>query len=100
MVALDGTVIAFDGEANRLFYDRGQVTTQLITSGKVTTNSELARRFLNSISLSANGASAPPAAAAPTAAPPAPVAPASNTPVSSGASTFPMEDAKPGSEPK
>jgi len=99
-VALDGTVIAFDGEANRLFYDRGQVTTQLITSGKVTTNSELARRFLNSISLSANGASAPPAAAAPTAAPPAPVAPASNTPVSSGASTFPMEDAKPGSEPK
>jgi lipid-binding SYLF domain-containing protein len=99
-VALDGTVIAFDGEANRLFYDRGQVTTQLITSGKVTTNSDLARRFLDSISLSANGASAPPAAAtppAPAAPPPPPVAPASKT---SGASTFPMEDAKPGSEPK
>jgi len=99
-VALDGTVIAFDGEAYRHFYDRGQVTTQLITSGKVTTNSDLARRFLDSISLSANGASAPPAAAAPpapAAAPPAPAAPAGNT---SGASTFPMEDAKPGSEPK
>jgi lipid-binding SYLF domain-containing protein len=102
-VALDGTVIAFDGEANRIFYDRGQVTTQLITSGKVTTNSELARRFLDSVSLSANGASAPPAAAAPTApaaAPPAAMAPARNPPLSSGASTFPMEDAKPGSEPK
>jgi lipid-binding SYLF domain-containing protein len=97
-VALDGSVIAFDGKANRLFYDRGEVTTQGITSGQVTTNSDAARRFLAAISVSANGA-APAAAAAPPAPPPPPAAPP-RAPVSSGASTFPMEDTKPGSEPK
>jgi lipid-binding SYLF domain-containing protein len=105
-VALDGTVIAFDHHANNAFYHGDEVTTTEITTGKVVTHAETARRFLASVAESTNGSATDAAAAsgsAPGAAPPppAPVAPASGPPPSSGAvHTYPMEDAQPGSEPK
>src|ERR1700677_2172031 len=72
-VALDGTVIAFDRSANRAFYNNEDVTTAMITSNKVTTHAESARRFIEAVTASANGDAAPapaPAAAAPSAPPP------------------------------
>jgi lipid-binding SYLF domain-containing protein len=97
-VALDGTVIAFDRRANDAFYRSNEVTTTEITSGKVSTQAETARRFLASVATSANGASTEPTSASPGAPPPPPPAPAA--PSSDGVKTYPMEDAKPGTEPK
>lgn len=96
-VALDGTVIAFDKKANNAFYNGEEVTTSEITAGKVSSNSESARRFLAAVAASANtagGVEPSSSSNAPGAAPPPP--PAS----SGGVKTYPMEDAKPGQEPK
>jgi len=99
-VALDGTVVAFDTKANQFFYDNESVTTEMITSGKVTTHSESAHRFAESVALSTkDNVPAAPAAAAQSA--PPPVAPAATSaPPSSGVKTFPIEDPHPGGEPK
>jgi hypothetical protein len=100
-VALDGTVVAFDNKANQFFYNNESVTTDMITTGNVTTHSESARRFAESVALSTKDDTPPaPAAAAQTAPPPnnPPVAP--NAPPSSGVKTFPIEDPHPGGEPK
>ncbi len=94
-VALDGTVIAFDRKANNAFYHGEEVTTTEITSGKVTTQAESARRFLSVVATSANGA-APAAAGSGAAAAPDPA----DAPAAPAAKTYPMEDAKPGSEPR
>jgi lipid-binding SYLF domain-containing protein len=105
-VALDGTVIAFDRRANDAYYHSDEVTTTQITSAKVTTQSETARRFLASVAVSANGtAGAEPAASSSASGPgtpaPAPMKPAPTAPSNSGAvKTYPMEDAQPGTEPK
>jgi lipid-binding SYLF domain-containing protein len=103
-VALDGTVIAFDHRANNSYYHSDEVTTTEITTGKVTTHSETARRFLASVAASANGTGTEPAAGASSGAsvpPPAAGAPASSAPANSSAvHTYPMEDAQPGTEPK
>jgi lipid-binding SYLF domain-containing protein len=100
-VALDGTVIAFDRGANRAFYNNEDVTTSMITSNKVTTHAESARRFIEAVTASANGDAAPapaPAAAAPSA--PPPNAPAPAGPANPGdVHTFPMQDSNPGGEP-
>src|ERR1700683_2041647 len=99
-VALDGTVIAFDRSANRAFYNNEDVTTAMITSNKVTTHAESARRFIEAVTASANGDAAPapaPAAAAPPA--PPPNAPAPAGPANPGdVHTFPMQDSNPGRE--
>ncbi len=100
-VALDGTVIAFDKKANNAFYNGEEVTTTEITSGKVTSKSESARRFLAAVAESANsgGGVEPGSTSAPAAAPAPP--PAAPPPASSGGvKTYPMEDAQPGQEPK
>ena len=106
-VALDGTVLAFDGKANRNFYGR-EVTTAQITSGEVKANSESARRFIAAIVASltpaqGSGAGTP---ATPAVATPAPAtgAPGTSTPTpvappAEGAHSFPLADPKPGSEP-
>jgi len=101
-VALDGTVVAFDRKANDAYYHSNEVTTNEITSAKVTTQSEDARRFLSAVEAGANGsAAAEPAAASPGAAPPHPPAPPPSAPSNaSGVKTYPMEDSQPGSEPK
>lgn len=97
-VALDGTAIAFDHKANNAYYHSDEVTTTEITGGKVSTRSESARRFLAAIAASASSSSGsePSSAAAPAtpSAPPPPPAP------SPAVKTYPMEDSKPGQEPK
>src|SRR3984885_3106051 len=96
-VALDGTVVAFDRSGNRAFYVDDDVTTNMITSNKVTTHSESARRFLAAVANSANSQSSAAPAPAAASAPPPPV-PASPAPAGD-VHTFPMEDAHPGGEP-
>jgi lipid-binding SYLF domain-containing protein len=98
-VALSGTVLWFDNDATSAFYGR-DVSSDDVLKDKVTTRSESARRFLAAVASSADGTAAPAAAepAAPAAAAPA-SAPAA-APDSSGVKTFPMEDTKPGSEPR
>jgi lipid-binding SYLF domain-containing protein len=97
-VALDGTVLAFDNKANQFFYHNESVRTDTITSGKVTTHSDAARRFAAAVAASTNETTPPaPAAQAappPNAPPPPPTAPPS------GVKTYPMEDSHPGGEPK
>ena len=89
-VALDGTVLAFDPGANHAFYDSDEASSDMITSGRVTTRSDSARRFLAAVVASANGATpaSPTASAAPStpASRPTPAAP------NSGAQSFPMQD--------
>jgi lipid-binding SYLF domain-containing protein len=97
-VALDGTVLAFDPGANHAFYDNDAANSALITSGRVTPHSDSARRFIAAVIASANGAAPPsPPVSATSASPPQTAAP---TAPSSGAQTFPMQDAHPGSEPR
>jgi lipid-binding SYLF domain-containing protein len=100
-VALDGTALTFSSNANRSFYGH-DVTADQIFSGQAKVDSEPARRFIAAIAESlgpdnsaAPGAPPPTAAPAPAAASAAPAADAAG-----GAHTFPMEDPKPGSEPK
>jgi len=95
-VALDGTVLAFDGKANRNFYGH-EVTTAQITGGEVKANSETSRRFIAAIvaGLSPAAGAEPTAPAVATPAPAAPAAPAPE-----GAKSFPLADPQPGSEPK
>jgi lipid-binding SYLF domain-containing protein len=104
-VALDGTVLAFDGPANRAFYGVSSINTNQITSGQVSTSYPAAHAFVAAVAADANAqgpagpteASAPPPAAP--AASPAPAAtPAS--PNNTGTQTFPLQDSHPGAEPQ
>jgi lipid-binding SYLF domain-containing protein len=105
-VALDGTVIAFDRGANRAFYADPDATTDSITSGKDTTTSESARRFLATIAQSAYPAGTQPAQAASTPVPPAtamppPAAPSAGAaPPAPATRSYPLEDSQPGREPQ
>jgi lipid-binding SYLF domain-containing protein len=99
-VALDGTVVAFDGSGNRVFYNNEDVTTSMITGNKVSTHSESARRFIAAVSTGANAGAAPAPGPAPAAAAPPPPAAAPSGPANAGdVHTFPMEDPHPGGEP-
>ncbi|HEY1492626.1 MAG TPA: lipid-binding SYLF domain-containing protein [Steroidobacteraceae bacterium] len=101
-IALDGTVISINDDANAEFYAKPGLRSQEIISGNVTTTNSSAQRFLAAISsgtgmqrtaaatLVVNGPA--PAAAAPAAAPPA-AAPAA------GVQSFPLADPQPGAEP-
>jgi hypothetical protein len=100
-VALDGTVVAFDSKANQFFYNNENVTTDMITSGKVTTHSQAAQRFAAAVATSTQD-NTPPPPPSPTAqsAPPPNVPVQSDAPASSGVKTYPIEDPHPGGEPK
>lgn len=99
-VALNGTVLAFDRGANRAFYDRQAITTDMITSGQVSSSAPSAQRFLAAVVAGANGTATPPGPApAAATAPAAPAAPAA-APASTGARTYPLQDTHPGSEPQ
>ncbi len=99
-IALDGTVLSIDDDANEAFYKKPGVTASEIMSGTVASNDDAAKRFSAAVTTSTRGqqsASAAPAAkreaeASPGAAPPPAHA--------AGAQTFPLEDQHPGSEPK
>jgi len=98
-LALDGTVISIDDDADEAFYGK-PVAAGDILSGSVTSNDESARRFMAAVATStglqqrsASAAGTPPAADGA----PAPAAPA---PARNGAQSFPLADPHPGQEPK
>lgn len=102
-VSLDGSVLSIDNKSNKGLYGKS-VTADEIIAGKASTDLDAAKRFERAILASTAGrtAIAPASANNATSAPdptvqsaeqPATAAPAS------GATTFPMEDAQPGSEP-
>lgn len=91
-VALDGTALRYEVSTNRRFYGQATNTNDII-SGKVSTTSEAARRFIAAVA-----AGVPAAGAAPQ--PGAAAAPAEKPAANGGARSFPLEDSKPGAEPK
>ncbi len=95
-VALDGSALTIDNDADARFYDKGVVNAYDIIGGSVHSSSDIARRYLDTVARSTGSAAtaAPPAAAPMNTPPPAP-APADT----GGAKTFPMSDPKPGQEP-
>jgi lipid-binding SYLF domain-containing protein len=105
-IALDGTVININDDANAEFYKKPGIRSQEIISGAVTTNDSSAERFMAAVATSTGvqrSASAgnvivvngPMPAAAPAAPAPAPApAPAA------GVQSFPLADPQPGTEPK
>jgi lipid-binding SYLF domain-containing protein len=100
-VALDGTVVAFDKKANEFFYHNEYVTTDMITSGKVTAQSEPGQRFVNAVMVSTRDTAPPgPAPTAQSAPPPNAPPPPASVPPGGDVKTFPIEDPHPGSEPK
>ena len=107
-LAIDGSVISIDDDENETFYRKKNVSAGDIATGAVTTNDDAARRFMTAVTNSTTGgrqqsaSAAPPAAAASDApaAPNQPAPPQHPSPLnSSGAQSFPMEDAHPGQEP-
>jgi lipid-binding SYLF domain-containing protein len=109
-LALDGSAISIDDDANELFYGKKDLSPSDITSGRVQTNDDSARRFLtvvNSSSGSQTTASTT-TASAPIAPPangvqsdaPAAMPPPAHSPPPTGATAFPMEDPNPGKDPK
>jgi lipid-binding SYLF domain-containing protein len=105
-LALDGTVLTVDDDANDAFYRKPGVSATDIVAGAVRSNDDTAKRFLAAVSDSTqtqSASAAPPAtASAPVPQPPS-GGPRTDAPAparSSGAQSFPMEDPKPGAEPK
>lgn len=99
-LALDGTVISIDDDANEEFYKKPDVGASEIFSGAVTSNDDAARRFMAAVATSTGGprtAAATPAAAQPAAASVA--APAVSAPAPA-VQSFPLSDPQPGQEPK
>lgn len=100
-LALDGTVVRIDDDANEDFYRKRGVSATDIMNGSVTTSDDAAKRFMAAVSTSTRGqesASAAPATREAAAAPQPQAAPPQQH--SSAAQAFPLEDQHPGSEPK
>jgi len=95
-VALDGSALTIDNNADARFYDKGVVNAYDIIGGSVRTNSDIARRYLDTIARSTGSAATAPPPAAP---PVNPAPPAAAPPPAGGAQTFPLSDPKPGQEP-
>lgn len=96
-LALDGSAITIDDEADAAFYQKPGVLAADIMSGAVHSEDQSAQRFLAAVSTSTR--SERQASAAPTGAAPA-APPATTTPAQPAARTFPLADQQPGSEPK
>ncbi len=107
-IALDGTVININDDANAEFYNKPGIRSEEIISGTVTTKDSSAERFMAAVVTSTGGqrtaaagnnlvVTGPMPAAAPAVAPAAPApAPAPAAAVQS----FPLADPQPGTEPK
>jgi lipid-binding SYLF domain-containing protein len=102
-VSLDGSVLSIDNKSNKGLYGKSAPADEII-AGKVTTDLDAARRFERAIlaSTAGRGAAAPTNAGNARSAPDPtiqdPVTPATAS-SPAGATSFPMEDAQPGSEP-
>jgi len=94
-LALDGTVISIDDEANAAFYHKPGIASGDIIAGNVTSEDESARRFMAAVARS-TGTQRSASAGAPAPAAAAPAAPSQGN----GAQSFPLSDAHPGQEPK
>ena len=98
-LALDGTVISIDEDADAAFYKKPGLAASDILGGQVKSDDDAVRRFMAAVASStgvqrsASAAGGAPAAPAPAGAP-APAAPAPT------AQAYPLADPKPGSEPK
>jgi len=97
-VSVDGSVIAIDTKSNNKLYGKNAPAAEII-AGHITTDAEAARRFERAIL--AGTSAVQPAPAAHSAATTAPDTAVSTTAEAtpSAATTFPMEDAAPGTEP-
>lgn len=107
-LALDGTALTIDDEANELFYSKPDILASDIISGKVRSNDESAKRFMNAVNTGtgtqATASNTTTTASAPVSTPangvqsdaPAPL----RTAPATGATSFPMEDPNPGKEPR
>jgi lipid-binding SYLF domain-containing protein len=105
-LALDGTALTIDDDANELFYGKPDILASDIISGKVKSTDDSARRFMTAVS---SGTGAPVSSSTTTASAPVPAstngvqsdAPAPmHSAAPTGAQSFPMEDPNPGKEPK
>src|SRR5882762_10333948 len=105
-LAIDGTALSIDDDANEVFYGKPDILASDIIAGKVKSNDDSARRFMTAVN---NGTGAP--TASNTTTPSAPLPPAVNgvqsdarapmrTSPPTRAQSFPMEDPNPGKEPK
>jgi lipid-binding SYLF domain-containing protein len=105
-LALDGTALTIDDDANELFYGKPDILASDIISGKIKSTDDTARRFMTAVNTGTGtvASATTTTAQAPVAAPsngvqsdaPAPMHAAPST----GATAFPMEDPNPGREPK
>lgn len=112
-IALSGDVLTIDNVADARFYDRGTADASAIASGSIRTQDDIARRFLTAVNTATNSELPASASAAPVSspkgysasAPAAAEAPASTgafaggSPGAQGATTFPLSDPHPGTEP-
>jgi lipid-binding SYLF domain-containing protein len=98
-LAVDGSAITIDDDANGEFYKKPGVLASDILAGSVTSSDESAHRFMAAVATStgtqrsASAAPAPMPASGTAAAPSAPAAPPA-------AQSFPLSDPQPGQEPK
>jgi lipid-binding SYLF domain-containing protein len=100
-LALDGTVISIDDDADAAFYGKPGIAAGDLLSGSITSSDDAARRFMTAVASSTGtqrSASAAGSATAP--APAGAAAPASPGAPATAAQSFPLADPKPGSEPK
>jgi len=109
-IALDGTSISVDAKANAAYYRKPGVMASEIINGSVTSNDETSHRFLSAVATSTSTTPASGSGSTPThtAEGPAPSGTAisdapgggPHAPTPTETRTFPMEDPKPGTEPK
>jgi len=106
-LALDGTALTIDDDANELFYGKPDILASDIISGKIKSTDDSARRFMTAVNTGTGtvASATTTTAQAPISAPSngvqsdAPV-PMHASPPPTGATAFPMEDPNPGREPK
>ena len=104
-IALSGDVLTIDNVADARFYDRGTADASAIASGSIRTQDDIARRFLTAVNTATNSELPASASAAPVSTPKgysASAQAAAEAPASAGAqgaTTFPLSDPHPGTEP-
>ena len=98
-VSIDGSVISIDSRGNARLYGQTASASDIIAR-RVTTNADSAKRFQRAIAQSTASAYTPGAATSTATASPVAETPSSPaTAPAAGATSFPLEDSKPGSEP-